>query len=96
MSEHRRATKNKQFKASLKTQSEPGHTIPFDDAKIIAKEGKYFPRIIRGAIEIITRPDHLNRETLIHSTTRGKKSFRAHMRTFPDWPKAIHGSLAPK
>jgi hypothetical protein len=65
MSEHRRATRNKQFKASAIAEhawSEPGHSILFDDAKIIAKEGKYFPRIIREAIEIVKRPENFNRE----------------------------------
>jgi hypothetical protein len=65
MSEHRRATRNKQFKASAIAEhawSEPGHSILFDDAKIIAKEGKYFPRIIREAIEIIKRSENVKRE----------------------------------
>jgi hypothetical protein len=40
---------------------EPGHSILSDDAKIIAKEEKYFPRVIREEIEIIKRRENFKR-----------------------------------
>ena len=59
LQEHKRATQNKKFDLSSVAEhawSEPGHNIKFDEAKIIATEKRYYPRLIREAIEIIKTP----------------------------------------
>lgn len=69
LQEHRRATKNKQHQLSAISEhawSEPGHNILFEDAKILAKESKYFPRLIREAIEIVKTPANFNRDQGYH------------------------------
>ncbi|XP_046407905.1 uncharacterized protein LOC124172509 [Ischnura elegans] len=65
LQEHKGATQNKKFDLSAVAEhewSEPGHNIIFDEAKIIAKEKRYYPRRIREPIEIIKTPKKINRE----------------------------------
>ena len=63
--EHQRATKNRQFRLSAIADhiwTGPTHNINFDEAKLISKERRYFPRLIREAIEISKTKDNFNRE----------------------------------
>ena len=63
--EHERATEKKQFRLSAVSEhvwSEPGHTVDFDKPIVICKESRYYPRLIREAIEIAKHPKNCNRE----------------------------------
>jgi hypothetical protein len=63
--EHERATEKKQFRLSAVSEhvwSEPEHTVDFEKPKVICYESRYYPRIIREAIEITKQPDNFNRE----------------------------------
>ena len=65
LQEHQRATRNQQLRLSAiaeHTWSGPNHNPDYDNAKVIANEKRYFPRIIREAIEIMKTPNNLNRE----------------------------------
>jgi predicted GIY-YIG superfamily endonuclease len=63
--EHQRAATKKQYKASAIAEhvwSEPGHKAIFEEGRVIAQEKRYFPRLIREAIEIRKTPNNFNRE----------------------------------
>jgi hypothetical protein len=79
MKEHLRATSNKQFHLSAISEhkwSEPGHDILFHEAKIIAKESRYYPRLIREAIEIAKNPENINRDEGYHLHNAWKRVLR--------------------
>ena len=62
--EHARATKQKQFNLSAIAEhvwSEASHKVDFEKAKLVAKESRYYPRLIREALEI-QKIENFNRD----------------------------------
>jgi hypothetical protein len=49
--------------------------MKFEEAKLIVKENRYFPRIIREAIEIVKTPTNINREDGYHISNTWKRVF---------------------
>ena len=77
--EHRRAVKNRQFSQSAVAEhqwSGPTHNIDFDNASLLNKEGRYYPRIIREAIEIAKKPKNFNREDGYTLASAWKRVFK--------------------
>jgi hypothetical protein len=77
--EHIRAVKNRQFKQSAVAEhqwSGPAHNIDFDNASLLIKEGRYYPRIIREAIEIAKTPKNFNREDGYTLASAWKRVFK--------------------
>jgi hypothetical protein len=76
--EHQRDVKNMQTRKSAlaeHTWSGPTHNMKFEEAKLIVKENRYFPRIIREAIEIVKTPTNINREDGYHISNTWKRVF---------------------
>jgi hypothetical protein len=84
MKEHFRATKNGQHKLSAISEHAwtPGHDIKFDEAKVIVRENRYYPRLIREAIEI-TKTDNFNRDEGYHLAQTWKRILRANRSSVP-------------
>jgi hypothetical protein len=77
--EHERAAKNRQFHLSAIAEHAwegPEHTINFSEAKILHREKRYFPRLIREAVEITKTRKNFNRDDGYPLATTWKSLFQ--------------------
>jgi hypothetical protein len=79
LQEHGRAIKNKQYHLSAVAEhvnSEPGHSTNLERTSVLAREPRYYPRVIREAIEIAKHPNNFNREDGYRLHTAWKRLFK--------------------